>query len=46
MWVLGKDVYSWSFKPAKKGAYRLQVTITKSETHTAATTKWCTFKVK
>jgi hypothetical protein len=38
--------YSWKYKPAKKGAYRLQATIAKAATHTAATTKWLSFKVK
>jgi photosystem II stability/assembly factor-like uncharacterized protein len=37
---------SWTYKPAKKGAYRLQVTIAKTATHGAATTKWLSFKVK
>jgi photosystem II stability/assembly factor-like uncharacterized protein len=39
-------VYSWKYKPAKKGVYRLQATIAKAATHTAGTTKWLTFKVK
>ena len=39
-------VCSWTYKPAKKGAYRLQVTIAKTATHTAAKTKWLAFKVK
>jgi C1A family cysteine protease len=38
--------YSWKYKPAKRGAYRLQVTIAKTATHTTAKTKWFTFKVK
>jgi len=38
--------YSWKYKPAKKGAYRMQAKIAKTVTHTAAKTKWRTFKVK
>jgi IPT/TIG domain len=38
--------YSWKYKPARRGAYRLRATIAKSATHTAAKTKWRTFKVK
>ena len=37
---------TWAYKPAKKGAYRLQVTIAKTATHVAARTKWLGFKVK
>jgi Sortilin, neurotensin receptor 3,/IPT/TIG domain len=37
---------SWTYKPAKRGAYRLQVTIAKTATHGAATTKWLSLKVK
>ena len=38
--------YSWKYKPAKKGSYRIQATIAKTATHTAAKTKWLKFKVK
>jgi hypothetical protein len=38
--------YSWKYKPAKKGSYRMQATIAKTVAHTAATTKWLKFKVK
>ena len=38
--------YSWSYKPAKKGSYRMQATIAKTATNAAAATKWRTFKVK
>jgi photosystem II stability/assembly factor-like uncharacterized protein len=38
--------YSWKYKPAKRGAYRLQVTIAKTATRTAAQTTWSRFKVK
>ena len=38
--------YSWKYRPAKKGAYRMQALIAKTAAHTAATTEWLTFKVK
>jgi predicted secreted protein len=38
--------YSWQYKPAKRGSYRLQLTIAKAVTHTAAKTTWRGFKVK
>ena len=38
--------YSWKYKPAKKGAYRVQGSIAKTATHAAVTTKWLAFKVK
>jgi photosystem II stability/assembly factor-like uncharacterized protein len=54
-WVAAKTVlrtigsrgtYSWSYKPAKRGSYRLRVTIAKTATHLAATTSWHSFKVR
>jgi hypothetical protein len=44
--ISAHGAYSWKYKSAKKGAYRLQVTIAKTATHTAAKTKWLSFKVK
>jgi hypothetical protein len=38
--------YSWKYKPAKTGAYRMRASITKTAAHAAATTKWMAFKVK
>jgi hypothetical protein len=38
--------YSWSYKPAKKGSYRVWSTLAKTATHMAAKTTWHTFKVK
>jgi hypothetical protein len=38
--------YTGTYKPTKKGSYRLRATIAKTATHTAAATKWLTFKVK
>jgi hypothetical protein len=39
-------VCTWTYKPAKRGVYRLQVTLAKTAARTAATTKWLSFKVK
>jgi hypothetical protein len=38
--------YSWKYKPAKKGAYRMRAAITKTADHTAAATRWLGFTVK
>jgi C1A family cysteine protease len=38
--------YSWKYKPARRGAYRMRATIAKTAAHTAARTKWRPFKVK
>jgi photosystem II stability/assembly factor-like uncharacterized protein len=38
--------YSWAYKPAKRGSYRMQATIATTATHTAAKTPWRVFKVK
>ena len=38
--------YSWKYKPATKGGYRMRATIAKTATNTAAATKWLRFKVK
>jgi 5-hydroxyisourate hydrolase-like protein (transthyretin family) len=38
--------YSWKYKPAKTGSFRMQATIVATPAHTAATTKWAAFKVK
>jgi len=44
--ISASGAYSWKHKPVKRGAYRMRATIAKSATHTAAKTKWRTFKVK
>ena len=44
--ITSTGAYSWKYKPAKKGAYRMKGAIAKTATHTAATTKWLAFKVK
>ena len=41
-----KGVYSWKYKPTKKGVCRIRATIAKTTKHASATTKWLTFKVK
>ena len=38
--------YSWKYKPAAKGAYRMRATIARTVAHTAAKTKWRPFRVK
>ncbi len=54
-WVAARTVHctvrssgtlSWSYKPARKGTYRVRVSIAKTATRSAATTTWHTFKVK
>ena len=41
-----KGKYSWKYKPAKKGTYRMQAMTAKTITLAAATTKWLAFTVK
>ena len=41
-----KGVYSWKYKPAKRGSYRLRATVAKTTKSAAASTKWRTFAVK
>ncbi len=38
--------YSGTYKPAKKGSYRIRATIARTGTNAAAATKWLTFRVK
>ena len=44
--ITSTGAYSWKYKPAKKGAYRMQAVIAKTATHAAAKTAWRAFKVK
>ena len=44
--ISATGAYSWKYKPARRGAYRMRATIAKTAAHTAATTKWLAFKVK
>jgi hypothetical protein len=37
--------YSWNYKPAKTGTYRMRTTVAKTAAHTAATTPYRMFKV-
>jgi photosystem II stability/assembly factor-like uncharacterized protein len=41
-----KGTYSWKYKLAKRGSYRLQATIAKTTKTAAAATTWRTFRVK
>ena len=41
-----RGVYSWKYKPARRGSFRLQATIAATTKSAAAATKWRTFKVK
>jgi hypothetical protein len=54
-WVRAKTVsaliradgaYSWRYKPSRRGAYRVQAMIAKSDTNVAVATKWRAFRVK
>jgi len=38
--------YSWKYKPARKGTYRIQATLAETATHIAAATPWLRFRVK
>jgi hypothetical protein len=38
--------YGWKYKPAKRGAYRVQAKIARTAAHAAAKTAWRPFKVK
>jgi photosystem II stability/assembly factor-like uncharacterized protein len=44
--ISASGAYSWKYKPAKRGAYRMRAAIAKTAAHAAATTKWRTFRVK
>ena len=43
---LANGVYSWTYKPAKKGTYRIQAAVKASATNNASTSAWATIKVK
>ena len=44
--ISATGAYIWKYKPAAKGAYRMRATIARTVAHTAAKTKWRSFKVK
>jgi hypothetical protein len=44
--IAGDCAYSRSYKPAKRGAYRVRVTIAATEATSAAATTWRKFTVK
>ena len=39
-------VFSWRYKPTKRGTYRMQAAMATSDAHQAAKTAWCRFRVK
>jgi photosystem II stability/assembly factor-like uncharacterized protein len=44
---IGRDgIYRWTFKPRRRGSYRIKATIAKTAAHNAATSTWVRFKVK
>ena len=42
--IRANGAYSWNYKPAKSGTYRMRTTIAKTSTHASAATKWRGFK--
>ena len=43
--ISATGTYSWTYKPLRKGAYRMRAQIAQTATHTAAKTVWRKFKV-
>jgi hypothetical protein len=44
--IVAPGVYSWTYKPLKKGAYRMQASIKATADYAASTSKRVTFRVK
>ena len=44
--ITSTGAYSWTYKPAERGAYRVRAVLARTATHAAFTTKWLAFKVK
>ena len=44
--VRAGGAFSWTYRPAKRGGFRVQATFAKTATNMTATTKWRTFKVE
>jgi Peptidase A4 family len=44
--ISSTGAYSWTYKPARRGSYRLRATIARTATSAAAATKWNTLRVK
>ena len=44
--ISASGAYGWTYRPARRGAYRMRATIARTYTHTAVRTKWRPFKVK
>ena len=42
--IRANGAYSWNYKPAKSGTYRMRTTIAKTSTNTSAATQWRGFK--
>jgi hypothetical protein len=38
--------YSWKYRPAARGAYRIRATVAKTATNLAAASTWRSFKVE
>jgi hypothetical protein len=43
--ISASGAYSWKYKPVTRGAYHMRATIAKTAAHTAARTKWRSFRV-
>jgi hypothetical protein len=44
--LTASGTYSWTYKPARKGTYRIKTTIAATAAHAAATTMWTVFTVR
>ncbi len=44
--MIAGGAYGWTYKPVKKGSYRLRAAIARTATRTAGRTTWRRFKVK
>jgi hypothetical protein len=44
--ISGSGTYSWTYRPVKKGTYRIKTTIAATAAHAAATTMWTVFTVR
>jgi hypothetical protein len=42
--IRANGAYSWNYKPAKSGTYRMRTTIARTSTHASAATPWRGFK--
>jgi len=44
--ISASGAYSWKYKPARRGAYRMRAAIARTTAHAAAMTTWRPFNVK